>query len=62
MRQWFMENLWYVDGPLSIVNIIKLWSADNIFQLVSVLFTTSKPYVLKVCWYHSVAVLCYELP
>lgn len=40
MRQWFMKNLWYVDGVLSIRNITKLWSTDNTFKLVSVLFTT----------------------
>lgn len=47
MRQWFMKNLWYVDGALSIRNITKLWSTDNTFKLVSVLFTTCKHHVPK---------------
>lgn len=50
MRQWFMKNLWCVDGALSIRNITKLWSTDNTFKLVSVLFTTRKHNVPKACW------------
>lgn len=58
MRQWFMKTLWYVDGALSNLDIIKLWSTDNIFKPVSVPFTTSKHHAPKVCLHHSLAVMC----